>query len=177
MKERRITVLGVGNILFADEGVGVRVVERLQERYEFPDNVLILDGGVLGLGLLGFMVDSDDLVVVDTVKYGNPPGTLYRLEGDEVPKRFLDKTSIHEVDFLEALTACEALDKVPKTVIIGVEPQDIESLSIELTPTIAKQVDPIIAMVLKELSRLGVAFREKGENCHVPGHSCQDRQD
>ena len=177
MKERRITVLGVGNILFADEGVGVRVVERLQEQYEFPDNVLILDGGVLGLGLLGFMVDSDDLVVVDTVKYGNAPGTLYRLEGDEVPKRFLDKTSIHEVDFLEALTACEALDKVPKTVIIGVEPQDIESLSIELTPTIAKQVDPIIAMVLKELSRLGVAFQEKGENCHVLGHSCQDRQD
>ena len=177
MKDRRVTVMGIGNILFTDEGVGIRVIERLQESYDFPKNVLILDGGVLGLGLLGFMVDSDDLVVVDTVRNGGAPGTLYRLEGDEVPRRFLDKTSIHEVDFLEALTACEALDNVPETVIIGVEPEDIESLSIELTPTIEKQMGSLIEMVLKELTRLGVGFTKKGADSHVLGHSCQDCQD
>lgn len=177
MKDRRVTVMGIGNLLFTDEGVGIRVIERLQEYYDFPKNVLILDGGVLGLGLLGFMVDSDDLVVVDTVRNGGPPGTLYRLEGDEVPRRFLDKTSIHEVDFLEALTACEALDEVPETVIIGVEPEDIETLSIELTSTIEKQMDGLIEMVLKELNRLGVVFTSKGADSHVPGHSCQDSQD
>ena len=177
MKDRRITVMGIGNILFTDEGVGIRVIERLQERYDFPNNVLILDGGVLGLGLLGFMVESDDLVVVDTVRNGGAPGTLYRLEGDEIPRRFLDKTSIHEIDFSEALTACEALNKVPETVIIGVEPEDIDSLSIELTPTIEKQVDRLIEMVLKELDHLGVGYTKKGADSHVPGNSCQDCQD
>lgn len=177
MKNRRITVMGIGNILFADEGVGIRVIERLQEHYDFPNNVVLLDGGVLGLGLLGFMVESDDLVVVDTVRNGGTPGTLYRLEGDEVPRRFLDKTSIHEVDFLEALTACEALDKVPETVIIGVEPEDIDSLSLDLTPIVEKQIGPLIEMVLKELNRLGVGYTKKGANSHVPGHSRQDCQD
>jgi hydrogenase maturation protease len=177
MKDRQITIMGIGNILFTDEGVGIRVIERLQDRYDFPKNVLLLDGGVLGLGLLGFMVEADDLVVVDTVRNGGPPGTLYRLEGDEVPRRFLDKTSIHEVDFLEALTACEALDKVPKTVIIGIEPEDIDSLSIELTPTIEEQMGPLMEMVLRELIRLGVGYTKKGADNHVPGHSCQNCQD
>lgn len=177
MLDRRITVMGIGNILFSDEGVGIRVIERLQDHYEFPENVLLLDGGVLGLGLLGFMVESDDLVVVDTVRNGGTPGTLYRLEGDEVPRRFLDKTSIHEVDFLEALTACEALDKVPETVIIGIEPEDIDSLSLDLTPAVESQMDPLIEMVLKELKRLGVVYTKKGANNHVSGHSCQDCKD
>ncbi|UCF57402.1 MAG: HyaD/HybD family hydrogenase maturation endopeptidase [Deltaproteobacteria bacterium] len=170
MKPKNITVLGVGNILFADEGVGIRVIERLQERYDFPENVSIIDGGTLGLRLLGVISEADYLIVVDAVKNKKEPGSLYRLEGEEVPKRILAKNSLHQVDFLETLAACQVLDKVPETVILGVEPQDIETPSIELTPTIQAKVDTLIQMVLKELDRLGVSYHSKGEMKHVFSH-------
>jgi hydrogenase maturation protease len=161
MATEQILVLGVGNILLRDEGVGIRVIERLQERYAFPDNVSVLDGGVLGLSLLGVISEADHLIVVDAVKNGREPGSLYRLKGDEVPKRILAKNSLHQVDFLETLTACQALDKVPETVILGVEPLDIENLNIELTSVVQEKVDSLIDMVLEELDRLGVRYRSK----------------
>lgn len=162
MPAEKILVLGVGNILLKDEGVGIRVIERIQERYEFPHNVSVLDGGVLGLSLLGVISDADHLIVVDAIKKGGEPGSLYRLEGDEVPKRILAKNSLHQVDFLETLTSCQALDKVPETVILGVEPQDIENLSIELTPVVQERIDALVDMVLEELDRLGVHCRSRG---------------
>ncbi|MGD9031588.1 MAG: HyaD/HybD family hydrogenase maturation endopeptidase [Desulfobacteraceae bacterium] len=176
MASEQILVLGVGNILLTDEGVGIRVIERIQERYAFPDNVSVLDGGVLGLSLLGVISEADHLIVVDAVKNGKEPGFLYRLKGDDVPKRILAKNSLHQVDFLETLTSCQALDKVPETVILGVEPLDIENLSIELTPVVQEKVDSLIDMVLKELDRLGVPYHSKGDMEHVSRHACQDCQ-
>jgi len=161
MANQQILVLGVGNILLADEGVGIRVIEKIQERYAFPENVSVVDGGVLGLSLLGVISEADHLIVVDAVRNGREPGSLYRLQGDQVPKRILAKNSLHQVDFLETLTSCQALDKVPETVILGVEPLDIENLSIELTPVVQEEIDALICMVLKELDRLGVRYRSK----------------
>ncbi len=176
MATEQILVLGVGNILLTDEGVGIRVIERMQERYAFPDNVSVLDGGVLGLSLLGVISEADHLIVVDAVRNGREPGSLYRLQGDQVPKRILAKNSLHQVDFLETLTSCQALDRVPETVILGVEPLDIENLSIELTPVVQEKIDSLIHMVLKELDRLGVRYQSKGDVEHVSGHTCQDCQ-
>jgi hydrogenase maturation protease len=161
MASEQIPVLGVGNILLTDEGVGIRVIERIQERFAFPDNVSVLDGGVLGLSLLGVISEADHLIVVDAVRNGKEPGSLYRLQGDQVPKRILAKNSLHQVDFLETLTSCQALDRIPETVILGVEPLDIENLSIELTPVVQEKVDSLIHMVLKELDRLGVPYRPR----------------
>jgi len=154
-------VLGVGNLLFTDEGVGIHAVEALLERYEFPENVSIEDGGVLGMNLLGIISEADQLIVVDAIKNGGAPGALHRLAGDEIPKRILAKNSLHQVDLLEALTLCQALDKVPETVIVGVEPEDIETLGLELTPPVQEKMDDLIAMVLRELDRLGAGYHKK----------------
>ncbi len=175
--EPHIMILGVGNILFKDEGLGVRVIERIQELYDFPENVSVVDGGVLGLGLLGTISQADHLIVVDAIRNGGTPGTLYRLCGEEIPKRIFAKNSLHQVDLLEALTLCQALDKVPETVIIGVEPEDIDSLDIELTDTVKARVDQLIQSVLEELARLNVTPTPKGSggtNTHVPCNTCQD---
>jgi len=150
-----IMVLGVGCILYSDEGFGVRVVEKMETRYKFSDNVLLVDGGVLGINLLGVISKPDHLIVVDAIRNKGEPGDLYRLAGDQIPQRIRAKNSLHQVDFLEALTLCQALDKVPETVIIGVEPEDIDTQSLELTPTIRTKIDPVIEMVLTELDRLG----------------------
>ena len=156
-------VLGVGNLLFTDEGVGIHAVETLLEQYEFSQNVSIEDGGVLGINLLGIISEADDLIVVDAIRNGGAPGTLYRLEGDDIPKRILAKNSLHQVDLLEALTLCQALDKVPETVIVGVEPEDIETLGLELTSPVQEKLGDLIAMVLRELDRLGADYHEKKE--------------
>ncbi len=158
-----IMVLGIGCILYSDEGFGVRVVEKMQQLYEFPENVLLVDGGVLGINLLGVISKPDHLIVVDAIRNHGKPGDLYRLEGSEIPERIRAKNSLHQVDFLEALTLCQALEKVPETVILGVEPEDIETLSTELTPTIQSRVDPVIDRVLDELNRLGGSYWKRSE--------------
>jgi hydrogenase maturation protease len=86
---------------------------------------------------------------------------MYRLDGEAIPERIRAKNSLHQVDFLEALTLCQALDKVPETVILGVEPEDIETLSTELTAATQSKVDPIIDKVLSEIKRLGASYRAK----------------
>jgi len=158
---KQILILGIGCILYRDEGFGVRVIEKLQETYEFPENVSLVDGGVLGLNLLSVLSEADYLIVVDAVRNRGNPGDVYRIEGDAIPARIRGKNSLHQVDFLEALTVCQALDKVPETVIFGVEPEDIETLSLELTPAIRVRMDEVIDMVLEEVRRLGASYRRR----------------
>ena len=156
-----IMVLGVGNILYRDDGVGIRVVEKLERQYDFSDNVTLVDGGVLGINLLGIIAGADKLIVVDTVLNHGAPGDFHRLEHEDIPNRILAKNSLHQVDFLEALTLCSAIDGIQETVILGAEPEDIDTLEIELTPTLRAKVDKVISMVLDEMDRLGVPYRKR----------------
>jgi hydrogenase maturation protease len=173
MEKKQITVLGVGNILLSDEGFGVKVVLKMMRNYQFPENVYLVDGNVLGLSLLGIISDSDYLIVVDAIKNNGEPGTIYHIEAKDIPKRIRAKNSLHQVDFLEAMTLCQALDHVPETVIIGVEPKDIETVQDKLTPEIKNKINPVIEMVLGELKKIGISY-QKGVNHHVPCHPFQD---
>ena len=158
----KITVLGIGNILLSDEGFGVRVIEKLYQEYDFPEHVSIVDGGVLGIHLLGVIAEAQHLIVVDAVKNKQPPGTLYRLEKEELPERILLKNSLHQTDFLETLTLCQAIDKVPQTtVVLGVEPVDITTHSVDLTPIVAARVDDMMTRVIQELDMLGVTCQKR----------------
>lgn len=172
-----IMILGIGSILFSDDGFGIRVVQRIEKEYEFPDHVLVVDGGVLGINLLGVISKPKHLIVVDTMRNKGKPGDLYRLEGDAIPERIRAKNSLHQVDFLEALTLCQALDNVPKTVIIGIEPEDIQTLSLVLTPTLQARVEAVVGMVLKELERLGVSYRKKDPANHVSRDPIENNPD
>jgi hydrogenase maturation protease len=169
-----VMVLGIGCTLYSDEGFGVRVVEKMQRDYEFPENVLLVDGGVLGINLLGVISKPNHLIVVDAIRNHGKPGDLYRLTGDSIPQRIRAKNSLHQVDFLEALTLCQALDHVPETVIIGVEPEDIDTMCLDLTPVIQAKVDDTISMVMAELDGLGVKYSVKGTSDNVSGNSLQD---
>jgi len=173
----RITVLGVGNLLFCDEGLGIRAIEHLERKYHFPDNVELVDGGVLGIHLLGTITRADHLIVIDAIKNGAPPGTFHRLEGDEIPKRILAKNSLHEIDLLEALALCTAFDKTPETTIIGIEPYDIESLSLELSPVVQAKLADLTNRVAEELRALGAEPKPKTQEeqrSYVPCNPCQD---
>lgn len=157
-------ILGAGNILFSDEGFGIRVIEKLESLYEFPDNVSVVDGGVLGLNLLGVISEADRLIVVDAVRNKGKAGDFYRLEGKAIPQRIRAKNSLHQVDLLEALTLCQALDKVPDTVILGAEPADIDTINTELTPVLQERVDKMVQTVLSELDQLGVSYQKRSNS-------------
>ena len=158
MSEDKIVVLGVGNTLLKDEGVGVRVVEELKKKFTFPSNVRLVDGGTQGLWLLPTLQEADRLVVIDAVLGKCEPGSIYRLEKDDLPKGLRLKQSAHDSDLIEALNLCALLDQAPQTVVvIGIEPEDISAYGLHLTPTIESRVPALVDQVLVELGKLGVA--------------------
>jgi hydrogenase maturation protease len=149
-------ILGVGNLLLADEGVGIHVVERLQELYDLPETVQALDGGTLGMDLLYYLEGTRRLLIVDAVETGDVPGTVIRLEGDEVPSQLATKMSPHQMGVPDMLFAAKLRDLYPeKIVLLGVQPDSLEP-SLDLSPTLAVLVDPLVAQVVAELARWGV---------------------
>ena len=133
---KQVMILGVGCILLSDEGFGVRVIEEMEKRYEFSENVSVVDGGVLGVNLLGVISQPDYLIVVDAIFNKGDPGDLYRLEGEQIPQRIRAKNSLHQIDLLEALTLCQALDKVPETNVSQLCPLSLVLYILPSCPTI-----------------------------------------
>jgi hydrogenase maturation protease len=153
----KAVVLGVGNLILADEGVGVRTVEAFERDYVVPDGVAVIDGGTASMELLEELSHLDFLLVVDAVNAGKPPGTLVRLAGAEVPVFFRRNLSPHGIGLSDVLASLEFLGAEPKeTVILGVQPVSME-LSTELTPAIAACVPELVAQVVDELSLRGLS--------------------
>jgi len=154
--DKKIMVLGVGNILLKDEGVGVKVVERLKLKYRFPDNVELVDGATGGLDLMPIMQTADIVIIVDTVKTDEPPGSIFRFTPDDIDIKVPYKASLHQLGMVEVFAISEALGKKIDAVIIGIQPEDMSDWGLELTPTIEAKVPELMALVLKELEALGV---------------------
>ncbi len=153
-----ILVLGIGNVLWADEGFGVRCVERLAQTHRFPANVTVLDGGTQGLYLLPFLEEADCLLVFDAVDYGLEAGLLKIVEGDEVPS-FLGakKMSLHQTGFQEVIATAQLMGYCPEElVLIGCQPEELEDYGGGLRRIVSKQIDPAIEVALTYLASWGV---------------------
>jgi len=159
MTTKRILVLGIGNILWADEGFGVRCVEALNAGWEFPPQVTLMDGGTQGLYLLPYVQEADCLLVFDAVDYGDTPGRLREVIGDQVP-RFMGakKMSLHQTGFQEVLMAAELTNKLPKElVLIGVQPEELEDYGGSLREVVKAQMQPALRIALDWLDWWGAA--------------------
>ena len=130
----QVLVLGVGNILFSDEAIGVRTVEHLQQCASLPGNVELMDGGTLGIRLMDAIMGCDLLIVVDAVLGGGEPGTLYRLEGEGLRESMSFRDSMHQTDLVDTLIYCDLAGHRPDAVVIGMEPADYHTMEIGLTP-------------------------------------------
>ncbi|MEK7992040.1 MAG: HyaD/HybD family hydrogenase maturation endopeptidase [Thiotrichaceae bacterium] len=156
----QIVVLGVGNILLTDEGIGVRAAEYLMKNYDYPDNVTILDGGTMGMELLGHIIDIDVLIVLDAVASNKPVGTVIMMEDDEIPKFFASKLSPHQVGIADVLAAADLIAKSPEKVLLfGVVPENLE-LSTELTPVVAEKLPTLVEHVIKALQQYDVELKQ-----------------
>lgn len=167
MGEKRILVLGVGNILLRDEGAGVRVIEALEAGYFFSPNVTLLDGGTLGLRLLDPISQADHLILVDAVQNGGAPGTLYFLDGENLFKRVTFKNSMHQLDLQEALAYAEVLGNSPSAVVIGIEPADISPWGLDLTEPVQSGIEAMTHLVLQEIEKAGGTYASKDPSAAV----------
>ncbi len=158
----RVVVLGVGNILMSDEGVGVHAVTALAERYDFPDSVEIIDGGTSGMDCLDRIADSDLLLIADCMrKSGKLPGDITRIADDEINAWFKTKISPHQVGLSDVLAACCFHGISPKKVVlVGVQPESFET-SMELTPTVAAVLDQVVERLVAEIAAMGVNATRK----------------
>ncbi|WP_136798936.1 MULTISPECIES: HyaD/HybD family hydrogenase maturation endopeptidase [Desulfosediminicola] len=154
-KRKNILVLGVGNILLHDEGIGVHVVRDLEEQYSFSKELTLLDGGTLGIRLLDAMGRADYMIVADTLCSGKAPGTITRLTGSELRGRVAAKNSQHQVSFLETIAYADFLGMLPETVMIGCEPKDLSAWGTELTEEVAAARPQMIARVIDEIRAAG----------------------
>ncbi|NML76662.1 HyaD/HybD family hydrogenase maturation endopeptidase [Rhizobium sp. S-51] len=164
-----ILVLGIGNILWADEGFGVRAVEAFHKAYEVPDNVTILDGGTQGLYLVQFVNDHDRLIVFDAIDYGLVPGTMKVVEDDEVPKfTGAKKMSLHQTGFQEVLSAADFMGHYPERLtLIGCQPLDLEDWGGPLTPPVKAVIPAAVETAVRILRGWGVAVKARPEGVDV----------
>jgi hydrogenase maturation protease len=153
-----ILVLGLGNTIMTDDGFGVEVVTTLSSRYHFQGSVKILDGGTLGLDLLPHLEEIESLLIIDALDMRDEPGKIFRIEGDEVPRAFASKLSVHQMGLQDLLAVSELQGHVPRNLVVwGVQPECIE-MGTELTATVARAVEPLATKVLEELRGWGVQY-------------------
>ena len=143
----KIVIMGIGNLLLKDEGIGIHALHALKRENELPENVELVDAGTSTLDALQMFDDLEKLIVIDAVKGGGKPGTIYKFKPNETCSANRATISLHQLGFIEALIIAERLGKAPKDVIlIGVEPKEVSS-GLELSPEIAGKIPEIIRLV------------------------------
>jgi hydrogenase maturation protease len=163
--DARILVLGIGNILWADEGFGVRAVEEFHRRYLLPPSVTVLDGGTQGLYLVQFVREADQLLVFDAIDYGLEPGTVKIVRDDEVPKfTGAKKMSLHQTGFQEVLSAADLLGSYPRHLaLVGCQPLDLEDWGGPLTPPVRAALEPALEAAVQILAEWGIVATPRPE--------------
>lgn len=156
-----VTVLGIGNVILQDEGFGVRAAELLQEKYDFPPTVQIIDGGTLGAELLNFITGTKHLLVLDAINGDKAAGTIFRFENEDVMMRFQDKLSVHEVGIQDLLATLLVTGRaIPDVVVLGAQPYAIGA-GVALSDSMAALLPEIERRALIELSRWGIRAEKK----------------
>lgn len=147
MNEKTILVLGVGNVLLSDEGVGVHVVKKLNT-IGLPSVVEIIDGGTSGYELIDFFRNKKKVIIIDCVNSDEPPGTLLLISPQQLDLLRRQSVSIHQVGLYELLAQAELINPPPEIIILGIVPENIERFSMELSQTLQSALDGIVQKVL-----------------------------
>lgn len=149
---KNILILGVGNELLSDEGIGVAVSKKMVGM-KLPAGVDVIEGGTEGFGLFNIIIESDFLIVIDSVKGGSKPGTIYRFNIKDIPNSpEMYKTSVHQIGILDVLHLSELLGKTPETTVIGIEPKEITP-GMSLSSEISAKIPRVIKLIFEEIDK------------------------
>lgn len=156
-------VIGVGNVLFKDEGVGIYAAKYLDQNYNFDETTQIIDGGVLGFKLMTYFQEYENVIILDTVSIEDEAGSVFRLPADVLLGLGSYRKTAHEVEIVEMLEICSMLEKMANVVIIGIIPKDIESVENAMTDEVLAKFPNFIDATLNEINSLGVNFSKKDD--------------
>ena len=151
--KKKIVVLGIGNLLLKDEGVGVHVVQALQKE-SLPENVEVIDGSVLGFDLLPIVQSCDKLIVVDAIKSNEKPGTIFKFNAQDIDIKRDTSVSLHDVDFFQVLELAKRLNKLPPTELITIVPKEID-WGMELSDCLSEKIAELKRLVKEEIKKAG----------------------
>ena len=166
-RQRRVTVIGLGNPLMGDDGLGVQAIERLQAQYEMPSSVEVVDGGTWGMRLLPTIEDAESLLLIDAIDLGMPPGTEVELARDEIPRTFALKLSPHQIDVAEVLALSEVRGRLPdQMVAIGLQPAHI-AFGSPLSQKVEGRLDALVATAVYQLELWGHRCQRREPTAHA----------
>ena len=158
LENARILVIGIGNVLMLDEGVGIRIAEELQRNYVFPEGVRVMDAGTMGLGMMHLFRGVEFLLIADAMDGTDlPPGTVVRVSPEDFsPNQVMH--SLHDVRFVDVLNAAQMIDIMPEADCIGVQVENMspEELTMGLSEPVEAAVPRAVAAVLYVLAARGV---------------------
>ncbi|MFN3480693.1 MAG: HyaD/HybD family hydrogenase maturation endopeptidase [Thermodesulfovibrionales bacterium] len=156
----KVTIVGVGNILLQDEGVGVHAIEELRKRFEFPEDVAIIDGGTMGLDLLPFIESTDKLLIVDAIDLKKKPGTVGIIEDKDIPAVIKTKISPHQIGLNDLLSVMRLLEKEPESItVVGIQPGSIQT-GTELSALVRQNLNDLISVIIDKLRQWGVKVKD-----------------
>ena len=154
-------VIGIGNLLFCDDGIGVIAASYLKKNFEYKPELEILDGGTLGFNLIEYFLNYDNVFIIDTISTDDEAGVIYKIPSDELLGRGGYKNTAHEVEVVQMLEACELNDKKATVTIFGVVPEDINSVKIGLSETLHVKFDTLIQEIIKSIEGLDMKVTKK----------------
>jgi len=156
-----VAIIGLGNILLRDEGVGVHVINKLRHEYEIPPSVRLIDGGTMGLDLLPFIEESEKVLIIDAVDFKKEPGTIEIIEGERIPGFLSSKLSVHQIGLADVMFAMRLRGRAPSEMcVIGIQPESVET-GIGLSEKIDSCITPLIGKVREKLMSWGIVFLPK----------------
>lgn len=165
--ERRTVVIGLGNPLMADDGLGLAALALLQADWRVPPGVDLIDGGTWGMNLLPLIEDAARVLLLDAIHAGAAPGTLHRLDRARIPKYLATKVSPHQVDLADVLALAELRGSLPSdTVAIGLEPERVE-MSNELSEVVRCRLDEVTDAAVAQLAAWGHEMIRVAQAAHA----------
>lgn len=151
-----IAVFGIGNILLSDDGAGVHAVQSLMNRYDFPENVELIDGGTKGLDLLPLFENRDKVLIIDAANFKKDPGTIDIVVGDKIPAFLSSKLSVHQIGLPDMLFAARLMEITPQEMcLIGIQPESMETTT-EMSDAVSEKMEALLEKVLDKLKEWGV---------------------
>lgn len=155
-----VTILGIGNLLMGDEGVGIHVLNKLHESYTFSPTINFVDGGTIGIDLIPYFEECQKMIIIDAVDFQETPGYYKTLANDEIRYRFNTKLSLHHAGLSDVLSIIELQDiKPPDMILVGIQPDKIE-MGLELSNTIQNKLDEIFSIIINKLTSWGIDCKQ-----------------
>ncbi len=156
-------IIGVGNLLFCDDGIGVIASQYLRTNYSFFPELEILDGGTLGFGLIEYFTQYDNVFILDTLSLNDSIGSMYKIPAQVLLAQGGYKNTAHEVEVVAMLEAASLSDKRAEVTVFGIVPSDIETVCIGLSASLEKQFLPFIELVLEGVKSLNIDVNSKSD--------------